>query len=790
MKDLLNETRILLGDAPPAEDVETSHKPNKRSRRSSLPDQSIAQTNVPSKKRKRTSFTNDLLKETRDLLGDVPRAEDQVTPQRPEKRSRRSSGTLANLSDANIIESRSRHLMGSALATDDPNGRSRKVPNAALENNGPAIEDGKTESEKLAKSMPMPNPSTPVTQYGKGAWKSWAYADKSKKTFEDEIRDVEKTARQNAENEKRSRRNVKTTHVDGFGTEAQSGAQAEDSTTVAPVSENTEQPARPKKRSRRSSGTIAILDASNIFESRSRRQKESSTPEIVEADAPDEADPATAESPPEERPTKAKAKRKSTGKRKREPEDPEAVAADDLDEDYAAAESPPPEEPPKKTKAKRKYTTKRSIYFTPPAPPLDPLIDRVDYYNTTAGGRKKRVPAGTSIALVPSIHVPRFGIIQERLWHDPFWLLIAVTFLNKTTGRAAVPVFWALKDKYETPEGLAGADQKELCEMIRSLGLQTQRSKRLIAMAKAWAGVKEVDVEAEAGEVGDEASEVEVKEGENEVEEAEGEVNEGETGVKKRGRKPEAHRGEPVKGMRWRTLHYPVKGDGKAYKANVAVEEDTEAIAGALEIGHIPGCGPYAWDSWRIFCRDVLRGVATDYNGQNADAGELFEPEWQRVLPLDKELRATLRWMWLREGWIWDPLTGQKRMATNEEMEAAVRGQMEMGDEVERRFAERAAADARLKEVMGKGKGVEGVGVEDGGEGRDAEDDKLQKAPQSQTADTNESGRKDTKGKRGKKRAATPEMEDDGLSDNIVVSPAKKKRRTSGRSATSRALEN
>jgi hypothetical protein len=33
------------------------------------------------------------------------------------------------------------------------------------------------------------------------------------------------------------------------------------------------------------------------------------------------------------------------------------------------------------------------------------------------------------------------------------------------------------------------------------------------------------------------------------------------------------------------------------------------------------------------------------------------------VVPLDKELRACLRWMWLREGWEWDPLTGKKHKA-------------------------------------------------------------------------------------------------------------------------------
>lgn len=289
------------------------------------------------------------------------------------------------------------------------------------------------------------------------------------------------------------------------------------------------------------------------------------------------------------------------------------------------------------TKRKRKSTGKRSSYFTPPKPALDlSIIDRVDLYNTTAGGKKKRVPAGTSTAPVPSIHSTRFGIIQEKLWQEPFWLLIAVTFLNKTTGRAAVPVFWALKKRYPTPEALANAEQEDLQDMIYHLGLQGQRSKRLISIAKAW-----VERPAE-------------------------------------------------KGVRFRTLHYPSKGDGKAYKPPAVVEEDADECAGALEIGHIPGCGPYAWDSWRIFCRDVRRGLADDYNCKNAKEGS-FEPEWQKVLPLDKELRACLRWMWLREGWIWDHRTGNKREATEAEMERAVLGEMEIRDPQERKFAAQAA---------------------------------------------------------------------------------------------------
>ncbi|KAF2765999.1 DNA glycosylase, partial [Teratosphaeria nubilosa] len=209
---------------------------------------------------------------------------------------------------------------------------------------------------------------------------------------------------------------------------------------------------------------------------------------------------------------------------------------------------------------------------------------------------------------VPPIASERFGIIQEKLWNEPFWLIIAVVFLNKTAGRAAAPTFWKLKQRYKSPEALAEADPDELHDMIQHLGLQNQRSRRLLAISKAW-------VES-----------------------------------------------PPVAGVRHKTQNYPAHGDHAEYKAHpkgTPIEGDVEDCKGALEIGHISGCGPYAWDSWRIFCRDVLRGVAEDYNGKGA-ADESFEPEWKRVLPLDKELVATLRWMWLRKGWIWNPKTGKK----------------------------------------------------------------------------------------------------------------------------------
>lgn len=97
----------------------------------------------------------------------------------------------------------------------------------------------------------------------------------------------------------------------------------------------------------------------------------------------------------------------------------------------------------------------------------------------------------------------------------------------------------------------------------------------------------------------------------------------------------------------------------KGYPAHICDDDN------GFEIAHLPGVGPYALDSFRIFHRDVMRGLAGDWVGTKT-ATEGFEPEWKRVLPLDKELRAYLRWRWLKEGVLWDDETGRCVPVTNE----------------------------------------------------------------------------------------------------------------------------
>lgn len=176
-----------------------------------------------------------------------------------------------------------------------------------------------------------------------------------------------------------------------------------------------------------------------------------------------------------------------------------------------------------------------------------------------------------------------------------------------------MPVFYSLISTYETPASLAAADQQDIVAFFEHLGLQNQRARKCIGLAKTWL--------------------------EN----------------------------PPVKGKRHRRLHYPRKGDGKDIGTTEEPLGDDDPRV-AWEVGHLVGIGSYGIDSWRIFCRDELRGLPSGLPSlvelEDADVREAeLGKEWTRVLPLDKELRAYLRWRWLRVGFEWDCVTGERKMA-------------------------------------------------------------------------------------------------------------------------------
>jgi endonuclease III len=217
----------------------------------------------------------------------------------------------------------------------------------------------------------------------------------------------------------------------------------------------------------------------------------------------------------------------------------------------------------------------------------------------------------------PSIDSPSFGLVQEQLAHDPYRLLIATIFLNRTRGGVALPVLFKVFDHFPTVEAMAGADLSELVSMIHCLGFQNQRARKCISLAQTWIA------------------------------------------------------NPPVRGKRYRELHYPGKQDGRDIGRDECIDDGDPRVG--WEIAHLPGVGAYSLDSWRIFCRDQLRGMAQDWKGTGAEASGLV-PEWKTVLPQDKELRAYLTWMWLKEGCVWDRQTGARTQASDKTMQAARRG--------------------------------------------------------------------------------------------------------------------
>ncbi|XP_010184054.1 PREDICTED: methyl-CpG-binding domain protein 4, partial [Mesitornis unicolor] len=84
-----------------------------------------------------------------------------------------------------------------------------------------------------------------------------------------------------------------------------------------------------------------------------------------------------------------------------------------------------------------------------------------------------------------------FNLVQETLFHDPWKLLIATIFLNKTSGKMAIPVLWEFLKKYPSPEVTRNADWKEMSELLRPLGLYELRAKTIIKfsdeyLSKQW----------------------------------------------------------------------------------------------------------------------------------------------------------------------------------------------------------------------------------------------------------------------------------------------------------------
>ncbi|EWC47491.1 hypothetical protein DRE_00459 [Drechslerella stenobrocha 248] len=220
----------------------------------------------------------------------------------------------------------------------------------------------------------------------------------------------------------------------------------------------------------------------------------------------------------------------------------------------------------------------------------------------------KRVPAGTSIIVPPPLDAPEFGLIQEEVRHNPYHLLVAVVFLQKTKGSSAIPVFRDFIKRWPNPEQLLlHSSEEETREWFLPLGLQATRAKTVWNIAAHFSRVN-----------------------------------------------PSSNNTGPELWM-VRNDYRPEDPTGYNRKWGCI-------------IGGIPGCGKYAIDSWRIFCMKpgeggFLHGTTvgsrkkqeTDFSQEPLPTvvyPKRFAPgdeEWRKIWvddpKLDKELKAYVRWM-------------------------------------------------------------------------------------------------------------------------------------------------
>ncbi|KAJ7235875.1 DNA glycosylase [Mycena haematopus] len=110
-------------------------------------------------------------------------------------------------------------------------------------------------------------------------------------------------------------------------------------------------------------------------------------------------------------------------------------------------------------------------------------------------------PAKTSLGLSRTLSLAEADRLHERLIQlkpcliqetvanlndGPWKLLVAVTLLNKTAGKLAIPVFWSIMAAWPTAWALSQAPESEIVALIRPLGTQNVRAKRLIDLSRIY----------------------------------------------------------------------------------------------------------------------------------------------------------------------------------------------------------------------------------------------------------------------------------------------------------------
>jgi len=83
-----------------------------------------------------------------------------------------------------------------------------------------------------------------------------------------------------------------------------------------------------------------------------------------------------------------------------------------------------------------------------------------------------------------------FDLLQERFWPDGWKILVTCLLLNQTSRKQVEPMIEAFFKRYPTPAAMVAADEEELKQFLRPLGLSNRRAKTLVRFSKEYVSAR------------------------------------------------------------------------------------------------------------------------------------------------------------------------------------------------------------------------------------------------------------------------------------------------------------
>ena len=73
-----------------------------------------------------------------------------------------------------------------------------------------------------------------------------------------------------------------------------------------------------------------------------------------------------------------------------------------------------------------------------------------------------------------------FDLVQEKLFSQPWKLLVATIFLNKTNNKVSLPILWQFFEVWPSAEAASKADPSQVAKLLQPMGLHNLRAKTII----------------------------------------------------------------------------------------------------------------------------------------------------------------------------------------------------------------------------------------------------------------------------------------------------------------------